>query len=63
MAKWVQHFLGVQVRIQTEREINTFFRLGQTRVKAQLRVDFPDLPADMDEETVFTRLRELRNRW
>jgi hypothetical protein len=22
MAKWVQHFLGVQVRIQTEREIN-----------------------------------------
>ena len=49
--------------LQTEREINTFFRLGQTRVKAQLRVDFPDLPADIDEETVFTRLRELRNRW
>ena len=49
--------------LQTEREINTFFRLGQTRVKAQLRVDFPDLPADMDEETVFTKLRELRNRW
>jgi hypothetical protein len=49
--------------LQTEREINTFFRLGQTRVQAQLRVDFPHLPADMDEETVFTQLRELRNRW
>jgi len=28
-----------------------------------LRVDFPDLPADIDEETVFTKLRELRNHW
>lgn len=49
--------------LQTEREINTFFRLDQTTVKAQLRVDFPDLPADIDEETVFTKLRELRNHW
>jgi hypothetical protein len=26
-------------------------------------VDFPDMPADMNDETVFTKLRELRNRW
>ncbi|MCF8170163.1 MAG: hydroxyacylglutathione hydrolase [Methylotenera sp.] len=49
--------------LQTERAINTFFRLDQASVKAQLRVDFPDMPADMNDETVFTKLRELRNRW
>jgi hydroxyacylglutathione hydrolase len=49
--------------LQTERDINTFFRLDQASIKAQLRVDFPDLPADINAETVFTKLRELRNRW
>lgn len=49
--------------LQTEREINTFFRLDKATVKAQLRVDFPELTGDLNEETVFTKLRELRNAW
>lgn len=46
-----------------EREVNTFFRLNQASVVAQLRASFPELPAQPDEETVFTKLRELRNSW
>jgi hypothetical protein len=32
-------------------------------VIAQLRAAFPDLSAQPDEETVFVKLRELRNTW
>lgn len=46
-----------------EREVNTFFRLQQASVVAQLRQAFADMPAQPDEETVFTKLRELRNSW
>ena len=46
-----------------EMRINTFFRLGNPRVIAGLREKFPDLPQQPDPRTVFTRLRELRNRW
>jgi hydroxyacylglutathione hydrolase len=46
-----------------EREVNTFFRLGQASVIDTLRQAFPDLPAQPDEETVFVKLRELRNSW
>jgi hydroxyacylglutathione hydrolase len=46
-----------------EREVNTFFRLNQASVVAHLRAAFPELPAQVDEETVFTKLRELRNSW
>jgi hydroxyacylglutathione hydrolase len=46
-----------------EREVNTFFRLDQASVIAQLRQAFPDLPAQPDAETVFVKLRELRNTW
>lgn len=46
-----------------EREVNTFFRLDQASVIAQLRQAFPDLPAQPDAETVFVKLRELRNSW
>jgi len=49
--------------MQTEREINTFCRLDSVSVKAQLRVSFPELDAELDEKTVFTKLRELRNDW
>ena len=49
--------------VAQEREVNTFFRLGQASVIAQLRQAFPDLPAQPDEETVFVKLRELRNTW
>jgi len=32
-------------------------------VIARLREAFPDLPDDPDPQTVFVRLRELRNKW
>ncbi len=46
-----------------EKEINTFFRLQSPSVIARLREAFPDLPDELDDKTVFLRLRELRNSW
>jgi len=46
-----------------ELRINTFFRLQQPALIAGLREKFPDLPERPDAQTVFVRLRELRNRW
>ncbi len=46
-----------------EKEINTFFRLHSPTVIKTLRQAFPDLPDDPDPETVFLKLRELRNSW
>jgi hydroxyacylglutathione hydrolase len=46
-----------------EKEINTFFRLLNPTVVKTLRLTFPDLPDDIDAETVFLKLRELRNSW
>ena len=46
-----------------EKEINTFFRLQNPTVIAVLRQAFPDLPDELDSETVFLKLRELRNSW
>ena len=46
-----------------EKQFNTFMRLGSASVIAQLRETFPDLPAQPDTKTVFTKLRELRNQW
>ena len=46
-----------------EKEINTFFRLHSPSVIARLREAFPDLPDEPDAETVFLKLRELRNSW
>ena len=46
-----------------EKEINTFFRLHSPTVIKRLREAFPDLPDDPDAETVFVKLRELRNSW
>ena len=46
-----------------EKHINTFFRLHSPSLIAQLREDFPDLPEDPDPQTVFLKLRELRNSW
>ena len=46
-----------------EKEINTFFRLKSPSVQAKIRESFPDLPPDLDERTVFLKLRELRNDW
>ncbi len=49
--------------IALEREINTFFRLQSSSVIEQLRDDFPDLEDDPSPQTVFLKLRELRNSW
>ena len=46
-----------------EKDINTFFRLRSPSVIARLREAFPDLPAQPDAQTVFIKLRELRNSW
>ena len=46
-----------------EAKINTFLRLASPGVIARLREAFPDLPESPDPQTVFVRLRELRNRW
>lgn len=46
-----------------ERQFNTFLRLASPGVIEALREKFPDLPANPDPQTVFTRLRELRNSW
>lgn len=49
--------------LDLEKEVNTFFRLGSPDVIARLRDSFADLPENPDAETVFLRLRELRNKW
>ncbi|MBM08583.1 MAG: hydroxyacylglutathione hydrolase [Magnetovibrio sp.] len=46
-----------------EKEINTFFRLHSLTVIRHLQKSFPDLPEHPDPETVFLKLRELRNQW
>ena len=46
-----------------EKEINTFFRLRNPTVIAELQAAFPDLADDPDPKTVFLKLRELRNSW
>ena len=46
-----------------EMKHNSFFRLDQARIIAGLRPSFPDLPEQPDSETVFIKLRELRDRW
>lgn len=46
-----------------EKEINTFLRLTSPTVIARLRESFPDLSENPDPQTVFIKLRELRNNW
>jgi hydroxyacylglutathione hydrolase len=49
--------------LELEKQINTFFRLESPGVIARLRDEFPELGDSPDTETVFIKLRELRNRW
>ncbi len=49
--------------LDDEKKINTFMRLDNSGVIARLREDFPQLPQQPDAKTVFTKLRELRNKW
>jgi hydroxyacylglutathione hydrolase len=46
-----------------EKQINTFFRLQSPTVLARLKDEFPTLADTLDPQTVFLKLRELRNRW
>ena len=46
-----------------EKEVNAFFRLHSPSVIARLRENFPDLPDAPDAQTVFVKLREIRNSW
>ncbi|HPF26220.1 MAG TPA: hydroxyacylglutathione hydrolase [Steroidobacteraceae bacterium] len=46
-----------------EKRINTFFRLQNPTIVARLRERFPDLDEHPHAQTVFLKLRELRNRW
>ncbi len=49
--------------LDEEKRFNTFMRLDSPGVIARLREDFPDLPEKPDAKTVFSKLRELRNKW
>jgi hydroxyacylglutathione hydrolase len=49
--------------IGLEKEINAFFRLHSPTVIKTLRDAFPDLPDNPAPQTVFVKLRELRNSW
>ena len=55
--------LGLVTTLAEEKRFNTFFRLGSASVISKLREAFPDLPAQPDAQTVFVKLRELRNKW
>lgn len=46
-----------------EKEFNTFFRLQSPEVIDQLRLKFSDIRENPDPQTVFIKLRELRNSW
>jgi hydroxyacylglutathione hydrolase len=46
-----------------EQQVNVFLRLQSPSVIAHLREDFPDLPERPDAQTVFLKLRQLRNDW
>ncbi len=54
---------SVVTTLAQEQTINTFMRLGQQEIIDKLREKFPDLAANPDAKTVFTKLRELRNTW
>jgi hydroxyacylglutathione hydrolase len=54
---------SIVTTLAEEKQHNTFFRLRSASVIAKLRESFPDLPEQPDAETVFLKLRELRNRW
>jgi hydroxyacylglutathione hydrolase len=54
---------SVVTTLADEKRVNTFMRLSSPGVIAKLREDFPDLPDQPDAKTVFTKLRELRNKW
>ena len=55
-----KHFIS---NIAMERLVNTFFRLDSEEVIAMLKERFNDIGSEPSAETVFLKLRELRNSW
>lgn len=49
--------------LAVEKEVNAFFRLHSPEIISHLRDRFSDLPTKLDAQTVFVKLRELRNDW
>jgi hydroxyacylglutathione hydrolase len=62
-AKQVQPQDAPVTTLGQEKRINTFLRLQNPDVIAQLREKFPDLGERPEPKTVFVKLRELRNKW
>ena len=54
------HFIS---NIAMERVINTFFRLDSEQVVNLLQKRFPEIGDKPGQETIFLKLRELRNTW
>ena len=54
---------SIVTTLSDERRFNTFFRLDSPSLIARLREAFTDLPEQPDAQTVFVKLRELRNSW
>jgi hydroxyacylglutathione hydrolase len=49
--------------LDEEKAVNTFFRLDSPGVVEKLAEDFPEIGDAPDRQTVFLKLRELRNHW
>jgi len=49
--------------IAMERAVNSFFRLSSAEIIELLQKKFPEIGDSPDEQTVFLKLRELRNHW
>jgi len=54
------HFIS---NIAMERLVNSFFRLDSEEIIQHLQAKFPEVGDSPNEETVFLKLRELRNSW
>ena len=55
--------IEIVTTIEDEMKFNVFFRLQNHEIIDRLKVSFPDLDPNPSPETVFLKLRELRNDW
>ena len=62
MQQWPSdtHFVS---NIAMEKLVNAFFRLSSAEIIDNLKGKFTELSDQPSEETVFLKLRELRNHW
>ena len=54
---------AIVTTIGLEKQINTFFRLGNPEIIEELRKKFPDIPISPDPKSVFLALRKIRYSW